>query len=123
MRVGEAAHPGPRHARRLHRSIAQTPVTMWTINTGGAPKAWQIFPCLRCGSNDSCGKDAEVASFAPGIIAIQEAAFSDKEFTAYAAEARKFGYHAFHSGAEPIANGGRLKVELPSLFAGTFRAG
>lgn len=25
MRVGEAAHPGPRHARRLHRSIAQTP--------------------------------------------------------------------------------------------------
>ena len=25
VRVGEAAHPGPRHARRLHRSIAQTP--------------------------------------------------------------------------------------------------
>ena len=109
IRVGEASHPGPRRARRLHRSLLQTPLKIWTINTGGAPKAWQIFSCLRCDSNDTKSTEATSASLAPGIIAIQEAAFSDNEFTAFTAEARKFGYHAFHSGAEPVANSRRME--------------
>jgi hypothetical protein len=113
VRVGEAAHPGPRSALRSRRSCARNLPKVWTINTGGAPKAWLLFDKLQNHDKQST----------PDIIAIQEAAFHDGEFQAFAAKARQTGYHAFHSGAAPAGNrlqGGVITLirrELPCRVA------
>lgn len=104
VRVGEAAHPGPRQDRRSRRNRACSFLKIWTINTGGALRAWQLFDFLQ---------DPEKQPY-PDIIAIQEASFHDPEFQAFAAKARQCGYHAFHSGAAPAGN--RLQGGVATLI-------
>ena len=99
VRMGEASHPGPRSRRLGRQKMACLHPGIWTINTGGAPKAWQLFEAF----------DTAVSPHRPDIVTIQEAAFNESEFAAYSATARKHGYHTYFSGATTTANGARMQ--------------
>jgi len=107
VRIGEASHPGPRNlrAQRLCR-----PQKIWSCNTGGAPKTWQLLKHIK--------------SEQPTVALLQEVAWNVREWAAYHKAAGKAGYNAYFSGtAKDSRKGGSavlIRKNLPSRPAWHF---
>lgn len=94
-RIGEASHPGPR--MRAGRKLSNM-VKVWTCNTGGAPKAWNLLPLF--------------SEHKPDIVFLQEVNFKSSEWKAFLGQVQNAGYHGFYSGTNSPQPAGEVAVSV-----------